>query len=234
LKLFAYTMTWDTGFAPSVSRQLSLACCKSNMRYTIAKDFDEGDKDIYVIGLLGKSMARRKGLSDNYFYTPLYLAKISNIENVKDYYAYNSPERADKKYLYKNNNWYIRKGNPHHPKVTYENGLAELKEYEKEKDIMYLPRLNSIPRYNYVLLSDEFVYFGKEVIAKNEFDSFLIKYIAETRANSPMGNTITLTSKEQGELLNLFNELKNRNINPKHKPYDGYFESKDCKDVCGR
>lgn len=234
MKLFAYTMTWDTGFAPSVSRQLSLACCKSNMRHTIAKSFDDDDKDIYVMGLLGKSMVRRKGLSDNYFYTPLYIAELSNIEKVKDYYAYNSTERSDKKYLYKNNNWYIRKGNPHHSKVTYTNGLAELKEYEKEKDIMYLPRSNSIPRYNYVLLSDKFVYFGKEVIAKNEFDSLLIKYIAETRANCPMGYNITLTREEQGELLNLLSELKKRDINPKHKPYDGYFESKDCRGVCGR
>lgn len=57
--LFAYTMTWDTGFSPCVYGQLSLACCKSIMRHTIAERF-KSDKEIYLMGLLGKTMAKRR------------------------------------------------------------------------------------------------------------------------------------------------------------------------------
>ena len=235
MKLFAYTMVWDTGFAPCVSAEkLTIACCKSNMRYTIAKSFDTKDKDIYVMGLLGKDMAKRQRLSECYCYTPLYMARISNIEKVMEYYADDPPNRADKKYLFKSDNWYIRKGNPHHPNATYKDGIAELTEFKKERDIMYLPKSTSMPKYNYVLESDRFVYFGKEVISRNDFNSSLIDYIAETRANSPRNYTIQLTYDQENELLTLFDGLVKKNINLKHKPYDGYFGNKDCKGVCGR
>ena len=121
--------------------------------------------------------------------------------DVKKYHAANPPDRPDKQYLYKDGKWYMREGNPHRTDEVFKDNLAELVDYEKYKDIMYLPRANCTPKDNYVLLSNEFVYFGKYVQAISEFSGYVIEKIAGKRLET------------QGAIISLYLMIKLMRMN---------------------
>ena len=86
MKIFAYTMVYDTGFAPSVDKGvLSLACCKTFLRYKIANELLDSSDDIYVVGLCSKQMSGRHNYDNDYF--PVYIAKISDCVKTDYYYS---------------------------------------------------------------------------------------------------------------------------------------------------
>ena len=139
LIVYAYTMRYDTGFAPAVDKGiLSLACCKTNLRFRIAKDLSNNNT-VILIGLCGKEMADRNGFTDSYF--PVYMAKITCAIETKEYYCHSSKykSRPDAKYKYQDEKWYILPNNPHHPgnrsciELAKEDANNEKAEYRRNR-----------------------------------------------------------------------------------------------------
>ena len=87
MKIFTYTMVWDTGFAPAVHNGLlSLACCETKLRYLIAKEMArDNSSEIILLGLCGKQLASRHTLPNPYY--PVYVSKITDFVKCSDYYT---------------------------------------------------------------------------------------------------------------------------------------------------
>ena len=160
--VYAYVMTHDTGFAPAVKDSfLSLACCKTNLRYTIGqKYFDEKNDpkdEIYVVGICGKRLADRNKIGHVDF--PVFVAKINKVIPVETYYSDSDyEERPDVQYKYENGEWFFTKDNPHH-EITNGKDFEKLDYPKMEKDLRYIRGSTNKP--NYVLLSNCYMYFGE-------------------------------------------------------------------------
>ena len=147
MKIFTYTMVWDTGFAPAVHNGLlSLACCETKLRYLIAKEMArDNSSEIILLGLCGKQLASRHTLPNPYY--PVYVSKITDFVKCSDYYTlpqYSS--RPGCQYEKTGGIWHSKSTNPH--KCD-----AQL----MSKDLYYRGKDE-----NYVLLSDRYVYFGAD------------------------------------------------------------------------
>ena len=224
MEIYAYTMTYNTGFAPCVSNGLmTLACCKTLLRYRIAGKIKDGEKDIYVIGLCGKQLAGRNDIGDEKLYTPVYIAKVSNCIECKEYYA--EIDRPDKKYLFENNNWYILSGNPHHDNVK---NKQEYPDYREDTDLYY--NFRNIQRENYVLTFEDYIYFGKKVQDIKELPK-VFEAIKNIRVRSPRSNTIQLDEDNIKEFVSYFNDKKAKIDNDRTLVIDEYFEN-SCKKGC--
>lgn len=238
MKLYAYTMTFDTGFAPCVyttggKKILTLACCKSGLRHKIGKEFGS-DEDIYIMGLCGKTLRKRyKYLTAEQEYVPIYIAKIQPGICVKEYYSGEFfSNRPDQRYLIKDGIWYSRKNNPHQEKkdLKYKNGLAKIDQNIND-DLIYKPQKNSEIQSNYVLPSQEYVYFGKEIMPFTQLPKIINK-IADIRRKAPRGHLVELSDGEQAEFIKFFNTVKEKDINAEAIPLDSYFMDKLCKGAC--
>ena len=159
LSIYAYRLTNDSGSAPCIfdlnghpTGLLTLVCCKggqiryagtpkekgieTGLRHTIGKKYKEkitnGQDEVYLMGIYKNKL--------------LYIAKITEILNMEDYYSSNS--------LYKNRLDYIYKALPggferngNNPKF---HPIGETAQHRKD-------RLGK-----YALISDCFAYWGKE------------------------------------------------------------------------
>ena len=205
--IYAYSMVWDTGFAPSVNKNtLSLACCKTYLRYKVAQELMSGAQDIYIIGLMGTQMARRHQLLDQK-YAPVYIARIKESVTTEEYYS--NPKyasRPDAQYLFEEGKWFFKPNNPHH---SFEGQTADepLTDWQNERDLYYLR--NTVRKLNYVLLSDEYIRLGKQQISPLPD---CIKSIINIRAASPRGDLrpIDLSKTEEAEFIRFFEQNKNR------------------------
>ena len=174
MEVYAYTMTWDTGFAPCIyNGELTLACCKTSLRYKIAQKLlsstDKGKENIYIVGLCGKVLEQR-GIKEgklnsqklpDYSYWPVYIAKIEWAEQTNIYFS-GQKKRPDQVYSYDkgSDTWYICGGNPHHTKVRRKTSFID---WGNERDITYRSYNKENPILNYVLKSTEFVFLGTEI-----------------------------------------------------------------------
>lgn len=74
--VYSYTATFDTGFAPHVSKGLlSLACCKPRIRQKIKV----GD---FLVAFYGVSQPRKK-----FAYALMYVARVTEVLTLKEYAA---------------------------------------------------------------------------------------------------------------------------------------------------
>ena len=204
IKVYAYTMTWDTGFAPAVYRgKLSLACCKTFLRYKIAKEMETSKEDIFVIGLCGSQMSRRnkreEAITQEYF--PVYIAKIDKRVMTTTYYSdkeYQS--RPDAQYRYENDIWLVSNKNPHHPEQKAKEWV-ELSSPECEKDLFYINRGKH--EINYVLMSKKFL-----LPRSSESIPPIIKKIGEERKAAVRSDRkplqCLLDEKNQSDFLEFF------------------------------
>ena len=226
ISVYAYTMVYDTGFAPSVSdNTLSLACCKTYLRYKIANQHPE-ENAIYLIGLCGKQMSDRHCFEKNYF--PVYIAKITRTVKTEEYYSKSEYKlRPDVQYEYKDGQWYVLPTNPHH-------NVKSRKEHSKpdeEKDIYYIR--SSRHEINYVLLSEnEFVCFGNKYKDFDKYNSLpqVIKNICVERKNACRSDLtpIGFTSQDSiDEFLQFFHQ--NKKGNNQVSTIDKHFLSGGCK-----
>ena len=144
MTFYTYTMTHDTGFAPAVSGGLlSLACCKTRLRYAIARAFLNGEREILLLGLCGKQLAKKHGLQKYY---PVYIAKVSDVVKCQDYHQLPLyADRPDRQYRYENGQWLPESTNPH----------------KESADLMRRDLFYNGNKENYVLLCDKYVYFGR-------------------------------------------------------------------------
>lgn len=161
--IFTYRLTSDTGFAPCVDNGLlTLACCKGGtekikrgLRYFIGRFFEENlQKNVEVY------------VSGIYADKLLYIAKIDKVILMKEYFS-------NKKYKGRLDGIYRLNGE------TLERDKSKLKgvhddEHSNKCDI----------NGEYVLLSKEFVYFGKNAI---EPEKSIFDFYPKTRGQFPKG-----------------------------------------------
>ncbi len=157
-KLFMYRLTDDTGLAPCVQDGLlSLAVCKggqirngklinTGLRYWIGSQFTTEYKNdkVYVLG--------------TYYNRFLYLAKITEVMSMEEYYRCRSANRKDNLYTYKY-------GELQRNKYLYKEGFHIEEQVLRDK------------AGKYVLLSDNYIYLGKEAV----FNKLINDYGAKTR-----------------------------------------------------
>ena len=205
-RLYAYIMTSDTGFAPNPFHGVcTLACCKPRIRKSIAKyaisekekcsELQIKDMNIWIVGLAGKYLA--KDASKKNRQSIIYVMKISTIMKFSEYW--NCKDKRIKKKNPGNASDYFRciHSLKELAEFAEENSLIKAcgdNIYEEEKEDFYK---NNAPLQSfhhidgkangnniridlsceYVLLSDTFVYFGKEA----EYPSELMETFPEIR-----------------------------------------------------
>ena len=145
--VFIYRMTSDTGFAPCVDNDLlTLACCKggqirngkprkTGLRYHIGSKrngINYLQDKVYIIGTYRDKF--------------LYMALITDVMTMKEYFTDISNGRTDNIYDVKDNN-IIRNGNLQSEKI-------HIDELQNIRDVAG----------EYVLLSDDFIYLGKDAV----------------------------------------------------------------------
>ncbi|MCR5636375.1 MAG: hypothetical protein K6F76_04260 [Clostridiales bacterium] len=232
--VYAYIMTHDTGFAPAIKDNvLSLACCKTNLRYTIGKKyFDEKndpEDEIYVIGICGKKLADRNKdkISNSDF--PVFVAKINKVIPVEKYYSDKTyKKRPDAQYRYEKEKWFFTKDNPHHV-ITNGEDVEELNGWREEKDLRYINGSTNAP--NYVLLSNCYLYFGKSgdysTIKSHLNNDKILKSFDKSRIGHRI---IPFNDNEVKKLVNYISSKENREKFSKQKDntIDKYFLNKKC------
>ncbi|MBQ3919316.1 MAG: hypothetical protein II695_06550 [Oscillospiraceae bacterium] len=145
--LFMYRLTSDTGFAPCVDKRLlSLACCKggqirngkavkTGLRYEIGckrNGIDYSKDDVYILGLYRGKF--------------LYLARVTDVITMTEYYGTFSKGRLDDIYSLINGHL-----------VRNHNLWNESVHIDEEQNIRDIAG-------EYVILSDDFIYLGKDAV----------------------------------------------------------------------
>lgn len=211
--VYAYTMTDDTGFAPAVDSGLfSLACCKPDIRFKIGANYNDSyESESYIIGICGKGLAERNNLPEKDF--PVYIAKITEAVTTEEYFSNEKyKNRPDAQYIFKDNTWYTKPTNRHNEDVNAkENQIIEA----KHNNDLYNTR-KKVPTLNYVLLSTEYIYFGKDFDSKKNVIPECLEKIIELRKGKRGGSAgFELTNDENiavSKYVNLHsNEYKEPN-----------------------
>ncbi len=145
--LYIYRLTDDTGFAPCVENGLlSLSCCKGGqirngkvinigLRHCIGirRDADYTVDDVYILGIYKNKM--------------LYLAKVTNVVTMEEYFNGMSKGRTDD---------------------IYSLVRGELIRNKKLRDKNLHTEPNRIRKDiagQYVVLSDDYVYLGRDAVS---------------------------------------------------------------------
>lgn len=197
--LYVYRMTDDTGFAPCVQNGLlSLSCCKggqirknkivhTGLRFRIGAQRDGSDysKDaVYVLGTYDNKL--------------LYLARITYVVTMEEYFSGMSKGRIDDIYELKNgslvrNNW-LRDKKVHTDPNRVRRDLAG----------------------QYVLLSNDYVYLGKDAI----YDEMVAEYNAKFQETKLYSDSLA----DQ-----IVKECMKYRTNKKHSPTTPYKTSGGCR-----
>lgn len=186
--LYTYRLTSDTGLAPCIENGLlSLACCKggqirngkpihTGLRYRIGSMHHKADynnDNVYLLGTYKNNL--------------LYLARITNIVTMAEYFHSMSKGRTDDIYCLINGKL-VRN---HHLR----NEGIHVNEQQNIRDIAG----------EYVLLSDDFIYLGKDAAYVDIVD----KYGAKARE----------TKRYEGELAEqIISECIKYKDSKKHRP----------------
>lgn len=184
LKLYSYVVASDRGFSPNPFWGIcTLACCKPVIRRSIGKQMQSNpDIEYWVIGLTPKQEGNNI----------VYVMKVGKVMTFDEYF--NNPEYITKRPdMSKSERIYMNGDNIYQP---IGNGLYnQLKSRHDEKDM--IRDLSG----QYVLLSDNFWYFGSQACPlplefqdfitgrghKNDFDDTLINNFVEFIQQFPKG-----------------------------------------------
>lgn len=211
MKVFAYTIVYDTGFAPCISNnELTLACCKSNLRYKIGEEFSKNpNEDIYLFILCGKKLAKMKKLEEEYFYSPLYITKITDVTRTNEYFSVPENGRRDQVYYYSDNGeWSSLVNNPHRVPSSKFNPVDEI-----NKDILYMPRKTSRSKFNYVLKSTDYIYFGNILKMRNQLPKSVNKICSKIeKAFRADLSSVDWVSEDEEECVVWYEKLKKLKI----------------------
>lgn len=154
-KLYTYIIKHDTGFSPNPFWGCcTLACCKPKIRESIGKNWQRNN-NIWVIGISPRSRGNEV----------IYIMKVTDCLTFPDYYE-NFPKKIpdfskDTKYKCGDNIYKPRDDG---------NGFEQLRSFHSHKplsdDNWSLHRSNAIHDLNgkYVLISNEFIYFGNKTV----------------------------------------------------------------------
>ncbi len=156
--LYIYRLTDDTGFAPCVENGLlSLACCKGGQirngkvvhtglrhRIGVYREADYKNDDVYVLGTLNDKM--------------LYLAKVTNVVTMNEYYGGMSAGRTDDIYSFKDGK------------------LIRNKKLRDKKVHTDPDRVRKDIAGEYVLLSDDFIYLGADAVIIESITNYFPRF----------------------------------------------------------
>ena len=161
MKLYSYIVRSDKGFSPNPFwGKCTLACCKPVIRKTA----EPGD---WVVGIRGKSLYKKLGLektSDaSTVYKIIYAMKVSEKISFTDYYKRFKEKRPD---YSKAESIYKRGDNIYQP--IGKGDYKQLKSYHTEKN-----KTKDLSG-KFVLLADQFYYFGSKPLEIPENLSSLI------------------------------------------------------------
>lgn len=143
-KLYIYRMTTDSGVAPCVGNgMLSLAVCKGGQ---IRKGVPCNTGLRHLIGRLGEYTSRKVYVLGTYHDRFLYLARVTKVKAMEEYFNGISEGRMDDIYD-------LKKG-----KLVRNNHL-------KKQGVHTEPdRIVKDIAGQYVLLSDDYIYLGKDAV----------------------------------------------------------------------
>jgi len=190
--VFMYRLTNDTGFAPCVDNNLlSLACCKGGQmrgekvintglrhRIGVKRESDYSVDDVYVLGTYSNKF--------------LYLAKITDVVTMEEYYSGVSKGRTDDIY----DNVYGK--------------LIRNKHLWKEKIHTEPDRIKKDLAGKYVLLSKKFIYLGKDAV----YDDLIAKY------NAKFHETKVYTGDRAQRIVETCEKYRDKNKHIPHEPFE--------------
>lgn len=206
MKIYTYTIAYDTGFAPCISNdEFTLACCKSNLRYKIGEELLKNpNENIYLFALCGKGLSKERKLEEEYFYSPLYIAKITETVRTNEYFSVLENGRRDQVYYCgENGEWSSLINNPHRKPSEKFDPVDEV-----NKDILYMPRKTSKPKLNYVLKSTDYIYFGNNLMMRKELPKSVNKICEKIEKACRSNPMIVYTSEEEEEFITWYKKLK--------------------------
>lgn len=162
-KLYSYIISYDTGFAPNpFGKFMTLACCKPVIRRLVGRVYDKKD-NIWIVGLSPKSDGNKI----------VFAMRVTEVVTFEKYYnqkrfEYKKPKFKTKRlsdiagdniYEKKRDGSYTQHRSMHSNNWQYDNWSES--EYDKIHDLSG----------EYVLISDDFYYFGK--LNKKPLPSYL-------------------------------------------------------------
>ena len=149
-------------------------------------------------------MSKERKIGEEYFYSPLYIAKITGTIRTNEYFSVLENGRRDQVYYYdENGKWSSLINNPHRKPAEKFNPVDEV-----NKDILYMPRKTSEPKLNYVLKSTDYIYFGNNLMIRKELTKSVNK-ICEKIEKACRSNPLTVyTPEEKEEFIAWYKKLK--------------------------
>ena len=187
------------------NNELTLACCKSDLRYKIGEELLKNpNENVYLFALCGKGLSKERKFGEEYFYSPLYIAKITGTIRTNEYFSVLENGRRDQVYYYDENGELSSLiNNPHRKPAEKFNPVDEV-----NKDILYMPRKTSEPKLNYVLKSTDYIYFGNNLMIRKELTKSVNK-ICEKLEKACRSNPLTVyTPEEKEEFIAWYKEIK--------------------------
>ncbi len=155
-KVYIYRLTSDTGLAPCVDNGLfSLAVCKggqlrngkpvnTGLRWRIGSENEYSTRPVFILGTYKDRL--------------LYLAKVTKVVTMKDYFSGMSVGRTDDIYSYKD-------------------GVLERNQHLRKQEIhTETGRIIRDLAGEYVILSDDFVYLGRDAVYVDEIKEFFPEF----------------------------------------------------------
>lgn len=186
--IYAYRLSSDTGMAPCVKNGLlSLAVCKggqirkgtavnTGLRHLIGSGWEKSTSDVYVLG--------------TYHDRFLYIARVTDVVTMEEYFQDISKGRTDDIYEFKNGK--LCRNN------RYKNRNIHTATEQIIKDIAG----------QYVILSDDFVYLGEDAI----FIDLVKKY------NARFQETKTYTGHIAEQIVKACYKYKDEVMHKPHEP----------------
>ncbi len=189
--VYMYRLTSDTGFAPCVEGNLlTLACCKggqmrgdkvinTGLRYRIGakKDVKWDKEDVYIVGTYKNKF--------------LYLARVTKVITMEEYYSGLSKGRTDDIYSLKNGelvrNYNLRNYNVHTEPDRVTKDLAG----------------------KYVIMSNDYIYLGEDAVN----DDVIAKY------NPKFQETKKYCDEEADIIINACKKYDIKGTHKPHEPY---------------
>ncbi|MCR5518391.1 MAG: hypothetical protein K6F17_07455 [Lachnospiraceae bacterium] len=194
--VYIYRLTSDTGFAPCVEGNLlTLACCKggqmrgdkvinTGLRYRIGaqKDVKWDEEDVYIVGTY----------KDKF----LYLARVTKVITMEEYYSGLSKGRMDDIYSFKKGE--LVRNNKLRDKINHNHGVHT----ESDRVIKDLAG-------KYVIMSNDYIYLGEDAV----YDDVIVKY------NPKFQETKKYAGEEADIIINACKKHKTKDIHIPNEPY---------------
>jgi len=218
IRLYSYIITHDTGFAPNPFHGIcTLACCKPRIRKDIGERFNKGENNSIEFWVVGISSMNRK--KDGH--KLVYMMKVTDKKTFKEYWE----GTKGKNYKMKKPNYENKDGdNIYEPLKENPIDYSDVKQSEKTNYHKEKEEINKDLRGKYVLISDDYYYFGRKshsIKLKNKELKFLYQSNGKTKSFREKNNFSDNEIKIFSEFIEkISNECKEKSQKGEiYKPY---------------